>query len=192
MFEHLLDPKFDSPDAMAAMDIVGAQARTLDWLDELEAADKDRPASPGARSLAQQAFAGVTNPNANPEQQRGHVMALRAPEAVRHLVGMLGAYDWDFIEQAKELRGYAVAKILEETKNTDPRIRLRALELMGKVTEIALFSERVEITHKNENTDAIEERVRARLKSLLPPVQHIEDAEIKEIAVVPQVQKQAE
>lgn len=183
MFDHLMDPKFDKLDEMPAMDIVGAQVRTMDWLDELELADA-KTATSGAQSLARDAFASLTATGVPPEDQRSSVLALRAPEAVRHLVGMLSAYDWQFVEQAAELRGYAVAKILEETKHPDAKIRLRALEMLGKVTEVALFTDRVEITRKDETSEVIEERVRARLKSLLPPQQTIEDAEIKAIAVV--------
>ena len=42
---------------------------------------------------------------------------------------MLALYDWDFVEQAKELRGFVVAKILEETSHPDARIRLRGNRL---------------------------------------------------------------
>jgi hypothetical protein len=39
----------------------------------------------------------------------------------------------------------AVAKIVEETDHPDARIRLKALELLGKVTEVGLFTERIEV-----------------------------------------------
>lgn len=66
---------------------------------------------------------------------------------------MLTAYDWAFVEQAKELRGYCVSQLVEETKHPDAKVRLRAVELLGKVSEIALFTERVEIK-KTELSDA--------------------------------------
>jgi hypothetical protein len=46
---------------------------------------------------------------------------------------MLTAYDWRFVQQAKELRGYAVAKLVEETANPNANIRLKALGLLGEV-----------------------------------------------------------
>ena len=46
---------------------------------------------------------------------------------MRHLTGMLAAYDWEFVQQAKEIRGYAVAQLIEETKSSNANIRLKAL-----------------------------------------------------------------
>jgi hypothetical protein len=102
---------------------------------------------------------------------------------------MLSAYDWDFVEQAKQLRGYVVAKLLEETKDTRAQTRLKALELIGKLSEVASFSERVEIIHKQSDSAELESRLRERLRSLLPPVMEVQDTEIKEIAVVKHLKK---
>jgi hypothetical protein len=78
---------------------------------------------------------------------------------------MLTAYDWAFVEQAKELRGYAVAQILEEVKHPDARIRLKALQMLGTVTEVALFTERVEV--KKETMS--DKPIAATAKQLMSP-----------------------
>ena len=83
---------------------------------------------------------------------------------------MLTAYDWEFVNQAKELRGYTVSKILEETKHPDARIRLKALQMLGNVTEVALFTERVEVTKKDASEEEVERRLRERLSKFLTPV----------------------
>lgn len=186
MFEHLLSPDFDELDDAQPAAVLNAKVNTLDWLDE-PLSDAD----PGSKTKARQAFASITDPKAIPEVQMSHIMQLRAPAAVQHLVGMLSAYDWDFVEQAKELRGYVVAKLLEESTGPKDSTRLRALELLGKVTEVAVFSERIEITRKTEDTSVIEERIRARLQALLPPPMEVQDAEIKDVAIVPKPQRGA-
>lgn len=183
IFEHLLDPEFEDCLEAAPEALLNATVRTADWMDELRGVAPAAPL-PGAGDRARQAFAAYAAEDAPPEVQAHHIMQLRAPEAVRHLVGMLSAYDWDFIEQAKEIRGYVVAKLIEETKSPDARIRLKALELTGKLTEIGSFTERIEITRKAEDTSVLEERIRARLAALLPPTLEIQDTEIKDIAVV--------
>jgi hypothetical protein len=86
---------------------------------------------------------------------------------VRHLTGMLTAYDWEFVEQAKELRGYAVSQILEETKHPDARIRLRALELLGRVTEIALFTDRVEVKKTEMSDNELDQRIKEKLSRFM-------------------------
>jgi hypothetical protein len=83
--------------------------------------------------------------------------------AVQQLTAMLGDYEWEFVNQAKELRSYTVAKILEETTHPDARIRLRALQMLGNVTEVGLFTERIEVTKKDATEAEIEARLRERL-----------------------------
>jgi len=169
--QHLLDPPFiDLADA-SVDEVLNAQAQTAgiisldanaDLLTEIQ------------RANAREAFTAVTDASLSPKDKKDAVLALRVPQAVRHLAGMLSEYDWEFVEQAKQIRGYVVAKLMEETTHPDARIRLRALELTGKLTEIGSFTERIEITKKDAGSEELEERIRARLKSLLPPVQEIE------------------
>ena len=184
LFEHLIDPAFTPVYEAPAEDIVSAQIAALAFMDE-DSVDTSPNANTGARdsALAQQAFTALTNPGFNPTAP-ATVLQMKSPQAVRHLVGMLSAYDWDFVNQAKELRGYVVAKLLEETKSADARIRLKSLELVGKLTEVAAFTERSEVTIKHEDTSIIEDRLRARLASMLPPQQAVQDIEVQEIAIV--------
>jgi hypothetical protein len=79
---------------------------------------------------------------------------------------MLTAYDWEFVERAKELRGYTVAKILEETNHPTASVRLKALALLGKVTEVGLFTEKIEIK-KTELSDAeLDARIKEKLNKM--------------------------
>jgi hypothetical protein len=111
---------------------------------------------------AQKAFTAISSPL--PEvQQRAALLQMNTPPAVRKLVGMLTAYDWAFVEQAKEIRGYAVSKILEEVEHPDARIRLRALELLGKVTEVALFTDRVEVKRTTLDDSELDAKIKEKL-----------------------------
>ncbi len=179
ILHHLVDPDFDTPDALPPGEILSAQLRTLDWLDTPLAG-----AAPNDKSLARAAFASLVSPDEDPDRAKKNLLALRAPEAVQHLVTMLDAYSWEFVQEAHKIRGYICAQLLEESKSGDSRIRLRSLELLGKLTEVGAFTERIEVTHKTEGAEEIEERLRARLKSLLPPQQAVQDVEVQEIAAV--------
>jgi hypothetical protein len=132
-------------------DILDSKIKTKEWLEELGVND-DAVIDEAQKKAAQQAFAALTTPLSN-EAQKKALATVSVPAAVKHLVGMLTAYDWAFVEQAKELRGYCVSQLVEETKHPDAKVRLRAVELLGKVSEIALFTERVEIK-KTELSDA--------------------------------------
>jgi hypothetical protein len=97
---------------------------------------------------------------------------------------MLSAYDWEFVEQAKNLRGMAVAKILEETNHPDARIRLKALDMLGRITEVALFTERIEV----KKTDMADHEIDAKIKEKLNRFMGVVDVEdVTEIDTNPQV-----
>ena len=112
--------------------VLSAQAATVEWLNEMgvpsdEAIDKKQQTT-----AAREAFAAISY-GKDDAQKRAALMTMKVPEAVQHLTGMLVAYDWDFVQQAKELRGYTVAGILKETTHTDARIRLKALQMMERL-----------------------------------------------------------
>jgi cell division FtsZ-interacting protein ZapD len=60
----------------------------------------------------------------------------------------------------------AVAKILEETDHPDARIRLKALEMLGKVTEVGLFTERIEIKKTELSDVELDERIKQKLQAI--------------------------
>lgn len=160
------DPEDFTPVAKAApAAILGAQVATADWLADVDAPSDDMLDRGHQVQAARAAFTAL---NFDDEAgQRAALAQIKVPEAVQHLVGMLTAYDWEFIEHAKHLRGYAVAKIVEETKHTDARVRLKALQMLGNVTEVALFTERVEVSKRDLDAEELRKRVDERLARYL-------------------------
>lgn len=152
---------------------VDARHNTTKWLESLGVVDDEEVATDAQKKIASEAFAALTT-DADPKDAHGLVTRLETPAAVRHLVGMLTAYDWQFVERAQEIRGYAVAQLLEETRHPDAKIRLRALELLGKVTEVALFTERLEVKNTNVPDDELDRKIEEKLEAL----SRISDAEI--------------
>lgn len=177
MLEHLLDfspppatPQDVTPLADASPDeIMAAQLNTADWLEKMGAPSTEDAQKAAATAAAQQAFGALTTQT--PEEQRKALVQIKTPAAVRHLTGMLTAYDWEFVQQAKELRGYAVAQILEETKHPDAKIRLKALDMLGRVTEVALFTERMEI----KKTDLTDAEIEAKIKEKIGRFMQVTD-----------------
>jgi hypothetical protein len=181
IFEHItsLDPgQFIDLEDMDAHDTLAAQATTTeDFLTRMGSPEHMLDET-NARQ-ARQAFAEITDVRATDLQKKQAILALRVPQAVKHLAGMLSQYDWDYVEQAKELRGFVVAKLLEETTHPDAKIRLRALNLIGNLTEVGSFTERIEITKKDASSQELEDRLRSKLASLLPKVIEVETLEPK-------------
>lgn len=92
------------------------------------------------------------------------------PEVMVHLNALLTEYDYALLEDAKRIRNYVANRLLEESNNKDPRIRMRAYELLGKITEVGLFTERAEITVKHKPTEELESLLREKLNKLSPNV----------------------
>lgn len=174
---HLLDPEFEPLAGVSTDTLLGAQAATAGDLIDLNA--NEHLLTEMDRAGAQRAFAAVTTPEADPRAQQQALLALRVPQAVRHLAGMLSQYDWAFVEQAKEIRGYVVAQLLDMTRSPDPKVKLRALELTGKLTEVGSFTERISVTKTDASSAELEDRIRARLATLIPAPREVQDVAVK-------------
>ena len=146
-----------------------AKIKTVDWLKGLGAVDTGTITSELETQAARTSFANIVS--AAPSEITHQALAeVKTPAAVQHLVGMLTAYDWEFVSQAKELRGYAVAKILEEVKNPSANIRLKALALLGKVTEVGLFTEKIEVKKAELSDDELDQRIKDKLNKFMDVV----------------------
>ena len=174
MFEHLVqfNPGVTSPEMFVELDdaspndVLSAQEKTTRWLEELGVRPDEEIDTEQQTAAARSAFGALTT-TATDAEQKAHLIQLKTPEAVRHLTGMLAAYDWEFVQQAKEIRGYAVAQLIEETKSSNANIRLKALGLLGKVTEVGLFTEKIEVK-KAELSDAeIDAKIKEKLNKFM-------------------------
>ena len=183
MFDHLIEfePEvfYNTPqtvldtDEVAPAAALDAKIKTKDWLAELGAVDSDAVATDLDTQAARTAFANLVTSSPDAASHTA-IAQIKTPEAVRHIVGMLTAYDWEFVQQAKELRGYAVAKLVEETTNPSANIRLKALGLLGKVTEVGLFTDKIEIK-KDELTDTeLDQRIKDKLSKFMGVVDILE------------------
>jgi hypothetical protein len=169
-----------SVEKASTKDVINAQFTTAAWLEDLSAPNDTEVITNVEKTFAREAFKSIAV-DGDDAKQKAALMTLNTPAAVMHLTGMLTAYDWEFVNHAKELRGYTVAKILEETNNPNANVRLKALQMLGNVTEVGLFTERVEITKKDASESELEERLRERLSRMIKPP----PAEVVEILELP-------
>ena len=188
MLEHLVDfeppvmehkPRATMPlEKASPQETLNAQVNTTAWLEKLGVDDDDKALKEANAKAAQKVFTALST-NTPVAETKHQLTQIKTPEAVRHLVAMLSAYDWEFVEQAKNLRGMAVAKILEETNHPDARVRLKALDMLGRITEVALFTERVEIKKADMSDTEIDKKIKEKLNKFMGVVD-VED--VTEIA----------
>ena len=186
MFDHLIEFEPDvfnnSPQSVLDTDKVtpaqalDAKINTKDWLKELGAVDTQTLTTQLDKDAARSTFANLLT-NAPEQITHTAIAQIKTPEAVQHIVGMLTAYDWEFIHQAQQLRGYAVAKLVEETTNPSASIRLKALGLLGKVTEVGLFTDKIEIKKEALTDNELDQRIKDKLSKFMGVVdiQEVQD-----------------
>lgn len=93
---------------------------------------------------------------------------------------ILNDYGHKIVQEAAQVRHMVVNKLIQETENPDARIRVKALELLGKVSDVGLFSEKQEITITHQTSDDLRARLRQKLERMID-VTPAEDADFYEV-----------
>jgi len=82
------------------------------------------------------------------------------------------------VDDSIRIRHLVTNKLILETENPDSRTRIKALELLGKISDVGLFSEKSEITITHQSTDDLKNKLRRKLEKLVPQEEEAEDAVI--------------
>ena len=117
----------------------------------------------------------------NPEKTSKKVSTKRAaalpPAALITTHNILTQFGHSVVESVVQVRHLVTNKLIEETENPDPRIRIRALELLGKISDVGLFTDKTEITITHRTTDELRESLRSKLSKLVNPDEDVIEAE---------------
>jgi hypothetical protein len=89
------------------------------------------------------------------------------PGSVKHLKEILSEYDHVVVKSAVQIRTFVTNRLIEESTNPDAKIRMRALELLGKIGDVGLFVERTEVTVKHKTTIELQSSIKERITRLL-------------------------
>ncbi len=93
--------------------------------------------------------------------------ALNSPPVAFAAREFLRVYSGRIAAEMSDVRAALTNKLLELANCGDPRFELKALELLGKHSDIALFTERSEVTVTYKNSSDLEEAIKERVKRLL-------------------------
>jgi len=84
--------------------------------------------------------------------------------AIVTLEALLNEWDHEVLDVHRRLRNYVTNKLLLESNDEDPKIRLKALELLGKTAGVNAFSDRVDINITHRSVSDIEAELRKTLE----------------------------
>ena len=80
---------------------------------------------------------------------------------------ILKKYDFQAIADAQQARNLITNKLIELADCGDLKIEIKALELLGKHSDIGIFTERSEITVHHTTSQSLENSIKERIKRLL-------------------------
>ena len=98
------------------------------------------------------------------------------PGTAIKLGAILEEYDMEIAKSSAQLRTVATNKLIELIDDPDPKVRLKAVEMIGKIADVGLFAERTEITITHKTTEDLEQELMGVLKDYID----VDATEIKE------------
>ena len=99
------------------------------------------------------------------------------PGTIVHLESILNEWDQEVLDVGRRLRNYVTNKLIAETVDPDPKVRLKSLELLGKVSNVGLFAERVDINVTHRTIHDIESDLKKTLELFTGQVIDVEPKE---------------
>ena len=167
---------FDPLENLTPAQTLNSQKKTSDWLAQFND-DDEATLTEAQEEKTADAFNALirSDPNA-----KSRLLQLDLPEEIKAAVGMVTAYQWKFVEQAEELRSMAVSHIVKEIQHPDARIRLKALEMLGKVTEVALFTDRIAVKSEDVTDEELDARIKEKLGRYMGAVDVVDVEELPE------------
>lgn len=152
---------------------VAAMFKTTEFL---EAFGADTEVSEEDKVRARAALHESVNAASDPSKLPTTALA-NTPGSVKHLKEILSEYDHVVVKSAVQIRTFVTNRLIEESTNPDAKIRMRALELLGKIGDVGLFVERTEVTVKHKTTIELQSSIKERITKLLQAKSQREQAQ---------------
>lgn len=110
------------------------------------------------------------------------------PGAAKALDKLLKRFDYTLANSTNKMRQYVLFKLFELAENEDPKLQIKAVEMLGKVSEIGLFTTKVEVAAADKPTGDLESELNdlmstysigGELGAIDVPYEQISDEELK-------------
>lgn len=154
--EHPVPFDLSDEEPAAHKDKLAVAANTANLIDELGGSiDMSEEDEHAARALIQGA------------KDKKTTRQLQVPGVARKLGAILSEYDYQVIKDVQQARTFITNRLVELATCGDVKTEIKALELLGKHSDIGIFTERSEITVTHKTSSDLEESIKDRIKRLL-------------------------
>tara|TARA_R110000868_G_scaffold228869_1_gene481810 strand:- start:3869 stop:4252 length:384 start_codon:yes stop_codon:yes gene_type:complete len=83
------------------------------------------------------------------------------------LAAILSEYDKQVVQDSFQLRTYITNKLIFLSDSGDPKTELRALELLGKTSDVGLFIDKSEVTVVHTSSSVLGETLKNKIQNIL-------------------------
>ena len=154
--EHSIPYDTDDVEAPSFAEALAVAANTQEFLEQLSSPlEFDPEDAQKAASVIKEAIKTQNSKSINTP-----MVAFAAKEFLR-------VYSARLAVEMSDVRAALTNKLMELANCGDPRYELKAIELLGKHSDIALFTERSEVTINYKTSSDLEEAIKERIKRLL-------------------------
>lgn len=110
------------------------------------------------------------------EKAQKLILGQEKPNAPKHISSptqasaahaLIKRFDFTAFADALQARNFITNKLISIADCGDPKLELKALELLGKHSDVGLFTERSEITIHHTTSETLEKSIKDRIKRLL-------------------------
>jgi hypothetical protein len=95
-------------------------------------------------------------------------------ETTKWLNSLLDKYNNQVVEDVVKLRTYVKTRLVEESDGEKASDRLKALESLGKLAELGMFKDTVEVNVNTKSSDELKEELMKKLSKYMGPAEQVE------------------
>jgi len=103
---------------------------------------------------------------------------INTPARALMLKALLDEYDFDVIRNAQQLRSYIKLKLLELSTSNQEKTQLKALDMLGKLSDVGAFVERIEVNVTHRTTQELENELARKLSSYMSDILDVESKDL--------------
>jgi hypothetical protein len=103
------------------------------------------------------------------------------PGTIINLEAILSEWDEEVLDVHRRLRNYVTNKLLNESIHDDPRQRMKALENLGRIGGVGLFSDKIEVNVTHRTVDDIERELAKTLEMYMGQAEEVKPEKPKSI-----------
>jgi hypothetical protein len=103
------------------------------------------------------------------------------PGTIINLEAILSEWDQEVLDVNRRLRNYVTNKLITESVDPDPRQRMKALENLGRIGSVGLFSDKIEVNVTHRTVDDIERELAKTLEMYMGQAEEVQPEKPKSI-----------